>query len=352
MAHDVHRPHDKLFRTVFADQRQAAALLQAHLPESIAGHLRWSSLALQDRTFVDDDLLDSESDLLFSIKRTAGHPPAWLYVLLEHQSRPDRWMPFRLLKYCCLIWERARQQYPNERRLRPIVPLVFYQGRRRWRHPTEFAELFGAPVRDWPWVPQFAHLLIDQSQVGPQAVRGRLQGRIAQLMMMARYRHRREALQHAARLLAQMLTGGGGEAVRPLVRYLLATQTCNTARRYRVAGDRGGYRHRPGRPACPQAAACWIGRGKRPPADVSAVLSRRLAPDVSEPRGASASPSGEDGRRGRPPPAGRSARTPARYRARACQPDGQLRTDRRSAVDDPVDHLHVAAGGGRQAGVG
>ena len=88
------------------------------------------------------------------------------------------------------------------------------------------------PVRDWPWVPQFAHLLIDQSQVGPQAVRGRLQGRIAQLMMMARYRHRREALQHAARLLAQMLTGGGGEAVRPLVRYLLATQTRNTARRF------------------------------------------------------------------------------------------------------------------------
>ena len=39
-------------------------------------------------------------------------------------------------------------------------------------------------------------------------------------------------LQHAARLLAQMLTGGGGEAVRPLVRYLLATQTRNTARRF------------------------------------------------------------------------------------------------------------------------
>ena len=77
-------------------------------------------------------------------------------------------------------------------------------------------------------------LLVDQSQVGPQAVRGRLQGRIAQLMMMARYRHRREALQHAERLLAQMLTGGGGEAVRPLVRYLLATQARNTARSPRI----------------------------------------------------------------------------------------------------------------------
>ena len=176
MAHDVQRPHDKLFRTVFSDHAEAAALLRAHLPESLAGDLRWSTLTLQDRTFVDPDLRDTESDLLFSIRRKAGAPPAWLYVLLEHQSRPDRWIRFRLLKYCCRIWDRSRQQFPRERRLRPIVPLVFYQGPGRWRHATEFAELFADPVRDWPWVPRFAHLLVDQSRENPQAVRGRLHG--------------------------------------------------------------------------------------------------------------------------------------------------------------------------------
>ena len=136
MAQNVHRPHDKLFRTVFSDAAEAAALLRAHLPESIAGDLRWSTLALQDRTFVDPDLRDTESDLLFSIRRKAGAPPAWLYVLLEHQSRPDCWIRFRLLKYCCRIWDRSRRQFPRERRLRPIVPLVFYQGPGRWRHAT------------------------------------------------------------------------------------------------------------------------------------------------------------------------------------------------------------------------
>ena len=128
MAHDVQRPHDKLFRTVFADHGEAAALLRAHLPESLARDLRWSTLTLQDRSFVDPDLRDTESDLLFSIRRKAGAPPAWLYVLVEHQSRPDRWIRFRLLKYCCRIWDRSRRQFPRERRLRPIVPLVFYQG--------------------------------------------------------------------------------------------------------------------------------------------------------------------------------------------------------------------------------
>ena len=85
MAHDVQRPHDKLFRTVFADHGEAAALLRAHLPESLARDLRWSTLTLQDRSFVDPDLRDTESDLLFSIRRKAGAPPAWLYVLVEGQ---------------------------------------------------------------------------------------------------------------------------------------------------------------------------------------------------------------------------------------------------------------------------
>ena len=232
MTHRVQRPHDKLFRTVFADHEEAAALLRAHLPEEIARDLRWSTLARQDRSFVDPDLRDTESDLLFSIRRKAGAPPAWLYVLLEHQSRPDRWIRFRLLKYCCRIWDRSRAQFPRERRLRPIVPLVFYQGPGRWRHATEFAELFADSVRDWPWVPRFAHLLVDLSRENPRAVRGRLHGRIAQLMMMARYRHRRQAMRRAAQLLAEWLPQADQDAVRTLVVYLWATQDRDTARQF------------------------------------------------------------------------------------------------------------------------
>jgi hypothetical protein len=81
MAHDVQRPHDKLFRTVFADHGEAAALLRAHLPESLARDLRWSTLTLQDRSFVDPDLRDTESDLLFSI--SGGCPP------VRHARRLD-----------------------------------------------------------------------------------------------------------------------------------------------------------------------------------------------------------------------------------------------------------------------
>ena len=58
------------------------------------------------------------------MRRTADGGPAWLYVLLKHQSTPDRWLRLRLLKYSIRIWERDRRRHPNEERLRPIVPPI------------------------------------------------------------------------------------------------------------------------------------------------------------------------------------------------------------------------------------
>ncbi len=63
-------------------------------------------------------------------------------------------------------------------------------------------------------------------------MRGLLHGRIAQLMMMARYRHRRQALRRAVQLLAELLPHADQDAVRTLVVYLWATQDRDTARRF------------------------------------------------------------------------------------------------------------------------
>ena len=197
------QPHDHLFRTVFSEPEEAVALLRAYLPPTVGRTLKWSTLTVQDGRFVDERLRGSESDLLYAIEREAGDA-AWLYVLLEHQSTADRWMRVRLLTYCCRIWDRGRQQHPTERELRPILPLVFFQGAGRWGHATEFAALFAAEVRQWPSVPRFEHLLIDQTVMAPDAVRGEVRGRIAQLLMMAAYRESWHVLQHVVPLLAAL----------------------------------------------------------------------------------------------------------------------------------------------------
>jgi len=102
---DMQRPHDKLFRSVFADPHEAASFLRLHLPPALAERLDWSSLALEETSFVDEALRESESDLLYTVRAQETEQASYLYVLFEHQSSPDKWMRFRLLKYMCRIWD-------------------------------------------------------------------------------------------------------------------------------------------------------------------------------------------------------------------------------------------------------
>ncbi len=103
---DIHQPHDRLFRAVFSDAGEAASLLQTALPDTIRGSFDWTTLTLLDGTFVDEDLQGSQSDLLYQVEHTETGQPVSMYLLFEHQSSPDPWMPFRLLRYCCRIWVR------------------------------------------------------------------------------------------------------------------------------------------------------------------------------------------------------------------------------------------------------
>ena len=239
---DIHQPHDRLFRSVFSDSSEAAALLQAALPDHIRDRFDWTTLALVDGTFVDEDLQGSQSDLLYHVEHTATGQPVSMYLLFEHQSSPDPWMRLRLLRYCCRIWEADRRDDPDRHELRPIVPVVFHQGARGWNHSTEFSDLFPAAARALPWVPRFTHELIDQTALAPEAIAGDVKGRIAQLLMMVAFdRHVDRALQLTAQLLPLLVqTAGGVDEFRRFALYLMATQDLDVIQTLREALRRQG----------------------------------------------------------------------------------------------------------------
>ena len=103
---DIHQPHDRLFRSVFSDASEAAALLQAALPDTVRDSFDWTTLTLVGGSFVDEDLQGSQSDLLYQVEHAATGQPVSMYLLFEHQSSPDPWIRLRLLRYCCRIWVR------------------------------------------------------------------------------------------------------------------------------------------------------------------------------------------------------------------------------------------------------
>src|SRR2546428_282074 len=236
MVDEIHHPQDGIVRPVLRDVAEATSFLQRHLPQEVSQALNWSTLTLLKSSFVDEDLRASEADFLYEIERVSDEESVWIYVLLEHQSTPDRWMRFRLLQYCCRIWEMSVRAHPEQRELRAIVPLVFYQGERSWSYSSEFADLFAEAVREWPGVPRFSHGLIDQSGMQPEEVQGTLKTQLMQLVLMAAYQPAVDWMVWVARLLgalASLPPSDGINYVRIFVLYILSTQEPEAVQAFR-----------------------------------------------------------------------------------------------------------------------
>ncbi len=236
MAEEIHHPHNLMVRAVLSDVAEATSFLQRHLPQEVSQALNWSTLTLLEGSFVDENLRASEADFLYEAQLVSSEDAVWLYVLLEHQSTPDRWMRFRLLKYCCRIWDMSFREHPDQRELRAIVPLVFYQGERSWSYSSEFADLFVESVREWPSIPRFSHGLLDQSGLHPDEVQGELKTQLMQLVMLAAYHPALAWMEQVASLLGSLSSrpsSGGIDYVRIFVLYILETQEPEAAESFR-----------------------------------------------------------------------------------------------------------------------
>lgn len=111
----MQNPHDRFFRRVFSDPEHAAGELRAILPAELSARVDWSSLRLVPGSYVDAELSDLRSDVLFAA--TLGDQEILFYVLLEHQSTAPDWMPLKLLGYMVRIWEDYLRDNPHAERI-------------------------------------------------------------------------------------------------------------------------------------------------------------------------------------------------------------------------------------------
>jgi hypothetical protein len=135
------QPHDALFKAVFSSTEDARGLLASLLPEEVVAAVDWSTLTLQPGSYIDAALRQSHSDLLFRVQAMVDRP-LLLYVLVEHQSEPDPWMPQRLHEYIGRIWARWRREHPRPVVLPPVLPIVVHHGAGGWHKAVSLAELY------------------------------------------------------------------------------------------------------------------------------------------------------------------------------------------------------------------
>jgi hypothetical protein len=139
--------HDNLVKHAFNDVANARGVLATALPAEIVARIDMGSLSLCPGTFVNEDLEDLHSDILYAA-RISGRD-ALIYFLLEHKSEPQPLTPLQVMAYMLRIWDQHQAALPKKkrgevRRLPVILPIVLHHGQGGWTAATCFEEMLDA----------------------------------------------------------------------------------------------------------------------------------------------------------------------------------------------------------------
>ncbi len=156
--------HDLLFKALMARKDVARDFINVFLPE-IAQRIDIDSLQRMDKSFVDNALKQSLSDMIFTAK--VRDSEAFIVFLYEHKSSKDKFLYLQLYQYIGNIFTFYRRQ---NQKLPVVIPIVFYHGKERFRYPN-YEEIFS--ITDKPFagfIPRFKVEFFDLHTYGEQYV--------------------------------------------------------------------------------------------------------------------------------------------------------------------------------------
>jgi hypothetical protein len=194
--------HDLSYRLFFSHVRMVCDLLREMIGEAWVELVDFASAERVNASFVSEKRRNRESDVIWKFRRRDTGDPVYVYVLLEFQSRPDRYMPVRLMTYVGLFYEHliAEGRLAPSGRLPQVIPIVIYNGLGPWGTPLDLAEQIERfdPSAE-AYVPHLRYKLVHEAAYGAEEL-GDKEGPVADLFRLERSASWEEVLAGVARL--------------------------------------------------------------------------------------------------------------------------------------------------------
>lgn len=132
----INHIHDKTFRKILDDKKEFTIFINKIF--NLEEKLEEKDIEKYNRKFVSVDYTNQESDVIYKLKNKE------IFILVEHQTKIDKKMPIRILKYELEII-RSRMDENNRLEFPIIIPILLYTGKQRWNakinYPSYNSEL-------------------------------------------------------------------------------------------------------------------------------------------------------------------------------------------------------------------
>ena len=121
----INQEHDKIFRTIL-DKKENAALI---INKAIDAKIEIKDIEKYKNSFVNKVFQNREADIIYKMKDKN------IFFLIEHQTKIDYSMPFRILEYEVAIMKSAidmNKIKTKNYKLPLVISIVLYTGNRKW----------------------------------------------------------------------------------------------------------------------------------------------------------------------------------------------------------------------------
>jgi hypothetical protein len=139
----IHNKHDSLFYQVFSRKEKARAFFEKYLPPAILAVADLDELTIVESKHISDAGLSLYNDVLYRCPLGKGQI-GYFFLMNEHQSKPYKQMPLRLIKYDISAIEdhlkQGHKHYPV------VINIVLYTGKTPWNYSTAFDTYYTNPA--------------------------------------------------------------------------------------------------------------------------------------------------------------------------------------------------------------
>ncbi|MBK8621512.1 MAG: Rpn family recombination-promoting nuclease/putative transposase [Saprospiraceae bacterium] len=163
----MHKLHDKFVRAAFSDAIRAAAFFEKFLPKNILEELDLQTLRPLQESYIQGNLKEYFSDIVFEVTEKNNDNKTDIVLLFEHKSSPDRFVLFQIGHYMFSHWYLCIQ---NKRPLKVIIPVIYYQGKKKWKCKPLFETFRKNKSKLQYFIPEIPHLFIALRSLSDDAI--------------------------------------------------------------------------------------------------------------------------------------------------------------------------------------
>ena len=126
-----HHSHDKSIRMFLKDKAEAVNFINKVLYNKSKEPIKENEIEEHTEDFITIDYKDKEADIVYKDNREEGS-----YFLIEHQTKIDPYMPFRIAEYALEI---IRMEY-RKGIMAEVTAIVLYTGKENWKVPLRLGK--------------------------------------------------------------------------------------------------------------------------------------------------------------------------------------------------------------------